>query len=186
MIPVPLPVFVYILFIAVFGMLHMALILKNRGKLAAGKSDPTFFLVTIPFQLSLIAGPVENAVRHLPLVLFPYVLGISFMVFGTIIDVISLSRLGSAFSTVVDKKDGQKLVTGGPYGIIRHPIYISYIFIAGSSPMAMRSWSALVFFLLAASGILIRIGVEERLMSAEFPGYKAYMKRTKRLIPGIY
>jgi protein-S-isoprenylcysteine O-methyltransferase Ste14 len=186
MMPLPLPVLIYVLFIALFGTLHMVFILKKKGKVAAGKSDPTFFLVTIPFLLCLIAGPVESVVRHLTLMLFRYLLGIVFLVAGAVFDVVSLSYLKSAFSTLVDNKVGQKLVTSGPYGIVRHPLYLSYIFIAGSSPSAMRSWFALGLFLCTVAGILIRIKVEERLMSAVFPGYKEYMKQTKGLIPGIY
>ena len=91
--------------------------------------------------------------------------------------------LGRNWSGRPSTKEGHELVTGGPYSVVRHPIYTGMLtamlgtfFIAGLPGL-------LVF--IAFSGVVIyRINVEERLMVQLFADkYLEYRRRTKALIP---
>ncbi|MDB6147918.1 MAG: putative methyltransferase [Spartobacteria bacterium] len=78
------------------------------------------------------------------------------------------------------------LVTNGPYRFIRHPIYTAIcVFVvaglAGHLSAASAMLAALIFF-----GANIRIYCEERLLEAQYPDYRAYSARTRRMLPGIY
>lgn len=78
------------------------------------------------------------------------------------------------------------LVTSGVYGVVRHPLYTSYVVAEiGYLMQSPHLWNAVV---LAAVWTcqLLRIRSEERLLS-EDPAYRAYRERTPwRLLPGIW
>jgi protein-S-isoprenylcysteine O-methyltransferase Ste14 len=48
------------------------------------------------------------------------------------------------------------------------------------------SWVRLVFWLILLIDFMLKISLEEQILEKHFHGYKAYQKRTKKLIPGIY
>ena len=75
-----------------------------------------------------------------------------------------------SFRAVADPGVGQ-LVTSGPYRFLRHPIY-----------------AAVLYFMVAAAvaGIVVRVIVEERLLTSRYPAYAAYILRTRRLIPFVW
>lgn len=96
--------------------------------------------------------------------------------------------LGKMWSHSLDLREGHKLVTKGIYEKVRHPMYTAFWLWALAQPFLLANWIA------GFSGILgfgalyfLRVGLEERMMEQEFGDeYRAYMARTKRLVPGIY
>lgn len=81
----------------------------------------------------------------------------------------------------------QKVITTGPYAIVRHPIYSGimpmYLFI----PLALSSYIALIFFVPTIIVIIFRTFDEEEVLLRELEGYKEYTKKVKyRLIPRIW
>src|SRR5204863_279376 len=94
----------------------------------------------------------------------------------------SLSYLGRRFSIVPEARG---LVTAGPYELVRHPIYLGEI-LAGFGLLlpVLFTWDALVFAVFIAAQ-LSRIHFEERVLSATYPQYEAYARRTRRLIPFV-
>ncbi len=82
--------------------------------------------------------------------------------------------------------EARHLVTEGPYAVIRHPLYLAEeIAVLGVFLQFMSFWAGIL--LVAHFGLQIqRMLNEEQILRQAFPGYEAYMKRTARLIPGIY
>lgn len=78
------------------------------------------------------------------------------------------------------------LVTRGPYRLIRHPIYTAVCLFAWSGVMATRSWAAIALALLLTAGAIVRLSCEERLVSARYPEYREYARRSWRMIPGVF
>lgn len=82
---------------------------------------------------------------------------------------------------------GQQLITTGPYGVVRHPMYLATTLIVLPTPIALGSYwgtllSALIFPLL-----VVRIRLEEATLARDLLGYEEYAKRVRyRLIPGIW
>ena len=97
-------------------------------------------------------------------------------------------ELGRSWSVTLEIRDQHVLVTNGLYRHLRHPMYAAFWLWALAQVLLLPNWIAgpagLVGF-----GILFfgRVGREERMMLEKFGDeYRAYMARTKRIIPGIY
>tara|TARA_B100001971_G_scaffold189584_1_gene191709 strand:- start:161 stop:742 length:582 start_codon:yes stop_codon:yes gene_type:complete len=96
--------------------------------------------------------------------------------------------LGKQWSPSLELKDDHRLVTEGIYRRIRHPMYLSLLIFAGGQTLALPNYvagpAALVAMLVL---VAFRLRAEERMMIEEFGDeYKAYRKRTNRLIPGLW
>jgi protein-S-isoprenylcysteine O-methyltransferase Ste14 len=96
--------------------------------------------------------------------------------------------LGRQWSASLEIRESHQIVRAGVYRLIRHPMYASFWLWALAQafllPNAMAALSGLV-----AIAILFftRIDFEERMLTEAFgDDYRAYMRETKRIIPGIY
>ena len=82
---------------------------------------------------------------------------------------------------------GQRLVTSGVYGVIRHPSYLGLLISSLGWGLAFRSGIGVLLAALLVPPLLARITAEEKLLQSQFGvEYDAYRARTSRLIPGIY
>lgn len=111
-------------------------------------------------------------------------------------DLLVLAAYGSFFlvlrensyaSRVVEVEEGQKVITTGPYAIVRHPMYSAIIVMFGASPIALGSWWALLPAWLLVPLLVARILGEEQVLARDLEGYAEYMQVTKyRLLPGVW
>jgi protein-S-isoprenylcysteine O-methyltransferase Ste14 len=101
---------------------------------------------------------------------------------------VSIIHLGRFFTVNVAIAADHQLVETGPYRFIRHPSYSGALLAFVGWGMVLRNWASLLIALLPiAVAFLYRINVEERaLLEALGDCYRAYMARTKRLIPFLY
>jgi protein-S-isoprenylcysteine O-methyltransferase len=100
----------------------------------------------------------------------------------------SVIALGQYFTYVVKVTPDQKVVDTGPYRLIRHPSYTGSLLLGIGIGLSMGYVStAALIGLTSLAGFLFRLFVEERAL-AETIGepYRAYMARTKRLVPFIW
>ena len=78
------------------------------------------------------------------------------------------------------------LVTSGPYHYIRHPIYAAICLFVWAGVLAHLSPLTIFLGFLATVGILVRLRCEETLLTEQYPEYRDYSARTKRLLPGLW
>jgi protein-S-isoprenylcysteine O-methyltransferase Ste14 len=82
---------------------------------------------------------------------------------------------------------GQRVIDGGPYAYVRHPMYAALVVLTAGMALLLGSWLAL-----APAGLVVvvlgaRIRLEERVLTAGLDGYAAYAARvTARLVPGVW
>jgi len=82
---------------------------------------------------------------------------------------------------------GQKVISTGPYAIIRHPMYFGAIVMYLATPIALGSYWALPPFVLMLPVFVYRILNEEEVLRRGLPGYKEYCKKTRyRLLPFVW
>ncbi len=87
----------------------------------------------------------------------------------------------------IQKERGQRVVTTGPYAIVRHPLYFGALFYVAATSLVLGSWWGLATVPLVALGFAIRIGVEEKALREGLDGYEEYARRVRwRLIPFVW
>jgi len=95
----------------------------------------------------------------------------------------TLLALGKSFSLA---PQARKLVTAGPYAIVRNPLYL-FEEAALVSVLLQYAWyAALPFLVLHASVQIRRIQLEEKVLASAFPDYALYARKTPRIIPGVW
>jgi len=83
-------------------------------------------------------------------------------------------------------RDGAQLITGGPYRLIRHPMYASVLLTAWALILDQFSLLRLVAGLILTADLMIKMMYEEGILKGHFRDYPAYMEKTKRIIPFIF
>ena len=83
--------------------------------------------------------------------------------------------------------DSHELATGGPFRILRHPIYMGLNLLALGTALWVPSPIVWAAFVLMAIGSDLRARAEENILQQAFgPSYREYCARTRRFVPGIY
>jgi protein-S-isoprenylcysteine O-methyltransferase Ste14 len=94
-----------------------------------------------------------------------------------------LIYLGRSFSILPESR---KLVTTGPYRVVRHPLYLAEAVATLGVLIEFISPWALLIILTQLALQNVRIHYEEKILRETFPEYKMYSQVTWRLIPMIY
>jgi len=90
-------------------------------------------------------------------------------------------------SVRIQKERGHRVVTSGPYAIIRHPGYAGMIVFYASMPLGLGSLYGMVPALLLAGAFVFRTHFEDEMLQRELKGYTEYAKKTRyRLIPFVW
>lgn len=100
--------------------------------------------------------------------------------FANVMCLVTASFLGRSLSVM---PEARRLVCAGPYGIVRHPLYLSEMLATAGMVLQYRSLPALGLFLLAIVLQLARARWEEDVLARAFPDFAAYRGRTSFLFP---
>ena len=96
-------------------------------------------------------------------------------------------RENSYLSRIVEVEEGQKVISTGPYSVVRHPMYIGVLLMFLFTPIALGSWWALIPFIPMPVILALRILNEEKVLTKNLSGYEEYLKTVPfRLIPYIW
>jgi protein-S-isoprenylcysteine O-methyltransferase Ste14 len=100
----------------------------------------------------------------------------------------SHKELGRNWSITLEIRERHALVCAGPYAVIRHPMYTSFMLMGLGQAFLLSNWVAGLAGLIGFAVLFfLRVDKEERMMLENFgPQYRAYMERTKRIIPYLY
>lgn len=148
----------------------------------------TLWLILGVSALGQVACLLEWAyVREAPQAFTPLAIGGSaVMLTGMVLRYWSIRTLDRAFSATVRIKEGQQLITSGPYRLLRHPSYTGAWLVFVGVALLFHSWAGL---LIMGPGMLWvytrRIATEERTLEAAFgEAYREMKNRTWRIVPG--
>ncbi|WP_024574790.1 MULTISPECIES: isoprenylcysteine carboxylmethyltransferase family protein [unclassified Afipia] len=114
------------------------------------------------------------------------VLGDIGVVIGYVI-IFLVFRENSYASSIVEVAESQKVISTGPYAVVRHPMYCGAILMFLATPLALGSWWAFIPVAILSAMVAVRLIDEERFLVIHLPGYDAYRSRVRyRLIPGVW
>lgn len=87
----------------------------------------------------------------------------------------------------MQKERGQKVISTGPYAMVRHPMYAGATLLFISAPLLLSSIYGLALSLLLIVTIGARSVGEEAMLKEELDGYRDYMRKVKwRMIPYVF
>lgn len=137
--------------------------------------------ILVGIQFSAIAAIA--ALGTIPVTPFSFLL----CAFGVLLGLVSIIIMNFDNLRIrPEPKENIRLVTAGPYRIIRHPMYISVLLFSLSfivdDPTVLLGALFIVLFI----ALLAKMRIEERMLPEIFPEYRDYAKRTNRLIPYIF
>jgi len=132
-----------------------------------------------------LAGPVLDA-RFLPPAPTWFWLGTTLVAIGLLFSAAARMQLGGNWSGTVTLKHDHTLTRGGPYRVVRHPIYTGMLLAVLGTAVAVGEWRGLVALALVLTAFLRKVRVEERFMLEAFGGeYARYRREVPALLPWI-
>ena len=102
---------------------------------------------------------------------------------GTAASIFVVYWLGRSFAIL---PQARSLVTGGPYRVIRHPLYLAELGVMFGCIWEFQQPWPFVVMLIAIGAQIPRMHFEEQVLAEAFPAYREYASRTARLIPCLY
>jgi protein-S-isoprenylcysteine O-methyltransferase Ste14 len=96
-------------------------------------------------------------------------------------------RANTYTSAVIEVGASQRVVSTGPYAVVRHPMYAGALLLMGATPIALGSLVGLAAWVLLTTTIVVRLLDEERVLARELEGYEEYCRTTRwRLLPHVF
>lgn len=96
-------------------------------------------------------------------------------------------RENSFAASSVRTFENQKVISTGPYALVRHPKYVGDIILVAGIPLALGSWWGLAFLVPTIFVLAWRILDEESLLKRDLPGYVEYTGKVRyRLVPYLW
>ena len=90
-------------------------------------------------------------------------------------------------SATIGIAEGQRVISSGPYAIVRHPMYASALVYLAGTPLALSSYWGLLALVFMLPFLVWRLVDEEHLLVRELPGYADYRRQIRyRLVPFVW
>ena len=105
---------------------------------------------------------------------------------GSLLAATGAVNLGRNLTPLPRPKEKATLIVTGAYRLVRHPIYSGVTFMALGWGLWLHSWLTIGYALLLFAFFDVKSRREERWLAEKFPGYAAYQKRVRKLIPFVY
>jgi len=87
----------------------------------------------------------------------------------------------------IELSPNQKVISTGPYALVRHPMYAGALVMLLGIPIALGSWWGLLIIVAMMPALIWRLIDEERFLARNLPGYVEYQRKVQyRLIPLVW
>ncbi len=136
-------------------------------------------IVWLPFVVAYaepLAIDLEMSLRYV---------GLAIAVVSAAFAAWAMWSLGRSYGIRMDVFEGHKLKTGGPYGLVRHPMYLGIVLFHVGASLAMESSLLLaITALFVVPYTAVRIAAEEKVLREAFgERYLRYAERVSALLP---
>ena len=101
--------------------------------------------------------------------------------------VLLVFRENSFAGSTIEVGDGQRVITTGPYSLVRHPMYAGGLLYLAATPLALGSWWGFVPFAAISGGHRLAADRRGAVAPGAFAGLRGLLRQTKwRLLPGVF
>jgi protein-S-isoprenylcysteine O-methyltransferase Ste14 len=112
--------------------------------------------------------------------------GDALVALGLLINLI-VFRENSYGASNIQTGAGQRVISTGPYALVRHPMYAGVLVMLIGVPLALGSWWGLAIVALLTPVVVWRIVDEEQFLKRDLPGYIEYTHKVRyRLVPYLW
>ena len=152
---------------------------ENEQKIVIFISGIMFFLAFIVAGLNFRFGWFK--LPQTVIIIASIIFLLSYIMYAEVL------RENTYLSRTVEVSENQKVVDSGLYGIVRHPMYTTTIFLFLSMPLVLDSIFSFFIMLIYPIIIIFRIKNEEKVLENELEGYKEYKEKVKyKILPHIW
>jgi protein-S-isoprenylcysteine O-methyltransferase Ste14 len=188
-------------FLAVYFVPSLAItlyLMKKDPKLLArrmsggpvAEKEPTqkiiMFFASLGFIVLLVVPALDHrfAWSHVP----PYlaIAGDLLVLLGWLV-IFFVFKENTFTSATIELAPDQKVISSGPYALVRHPMYAGALVMFLGIPIALGSWLGLLVLVAMIPALIWRLLDEEKFLARNLPGYVEYEKKVRyRLIPLLW
>jgi protein-S-isoprenylcysteine O-methyltransferase Ste14 len=101
--------------------------------------------------------------------------------------ILAVFRANSFAAATIQVTSGQRVVSTGPYAIVRHPMYATALLMLLGIPISLASWWGVLAWVALLPALAWRLIDEEHILMRDLEGYSAYRQEVRwRLIPHVW
>jgi len=161
-------------------------VMTNAIGLYLAIKDPAALERRVKFGATLVVSALDWRLGWSAAPLWVVVLGDALVAGGLYLTLVVLQQNSFAASTI-ETMAGQKVISTGLYGLVRHPMYLGALIMTVGMPLALGSYWGLLVLVVVVPVLMLRIGDEETMLLGELRGYADYRQKVRfRLIPGLW
>ena len=143
-------------------------------------------LVMLGFAALLVFPVLDHRFGWSPVPPYVSLIGDGLIVLGYLF-ILFVLRENSYAASTIQITDDQRVVSTGPYAVVRHPMYAGALFLLVGMPLALDSWYGLLGIVVIVPVLIWRLQDEERFLTRNLKGYAEYTSNVRwRLIPGLF
>lgn len=140
-------------------------------------------IAAVVFFADFVVPSLDHRLRWSPTPAYVAVIGDAMMVLGLLF-VAAVFKENSFTSGIIEVAEGQRVISTGPYAVVRHPMYTGALVMLYGIPLALGSWWGVLVNVPMTIAIVWRLLDEERFLVKNLKGYAQYREHVKyRLIP---
>jgi protein-S-isoprenylcysteine O-methyltransferase len=177
---------------AIYGVSEIILgVTRRSGSRGASRDRHSLALLWVVIGISIflsLSAAHSYQSATLPHRRLLYLAGLFLFGVGVILRWYSIIHLGRFFTVDVAIAKEHRVIDSGPYRFVRHPSYTGALVAFIGFGLCLGNWLSILLLMLPITAAFFwRIRIEERaLLDALGDDYRAYMRRTARLIPFVY
>ncbi len=143
-------------------------------------------LVLLGFAALMVVPVLDHRFGWSPVPPYVSIAGDGLIALGYLF-ILFVLRENSYASSTIQIADDQRVISTGPYALVRHPMYAAALLLVIGMPLALDSWYGLLGILVLLPVLAWRLLDEERFLTRNLKGYAEYTREVRwRLIPGLF
>lgn len=144
------------------------------------------FLINLAFFAVIVVSVLDHRLGWSKVPSSIVIAGDALVALGLLL-IFFVFRENTFAASTVKVEAGQKVISTGPYALLRHPMYLGGLMMFLGIPPALGSWWGLFLIALFIPAGVWRILDEEEVLAKDLPGYAAYRNKVKRrLVPFVW